>query len=155
MPDETTQDPMTLPAGRELDALVAERVMGAPPECRLVGAGTLDDPMCLDHPTAVWRVRTAQDTHWERWSPDGAERVVNEFLPRYSTDLAAAWTVVERAPLVFRAKDIRLVGDTYKSTEAWHTFVRELPNYPFHLAAADLALAICRAALAALTRAGA
>ena len=82
-----------LNAGREMDALIAMRVMGAPEVCTLVGAGTLDDPCRLDHPDAAWRVRSPLDTYWYRWSPDGSERVVNDFLPNYSTDIAAAMDV--------------------------------------------------------------
>ena len=82
-------------AGRELDALVAEKVMGWALEHRLVGAGTLADPKRLEPEQAVYRVRSEADSYWQNWSPDGADRVLDDMLPRYSTDIAAAWDVVE------------------------------------------------------------
>jgi hypothetical protein len=54
-----------LPAGRELDALVAERVLGL-------------------------RIDDAWFQH-----PDG-RRVSSDGLPHYSTDIAAAWQVVDK-----------------------------------------------------------
>lgn len=80
---------------RESDAVVAEEVMGAVHQCELVRFD--DGTLGLNEPCAAWRVRSKHDTYWRRWSPDGAEKVVNDFLPHYSTDIAAAWEIVEWA----------------------------------------------------------
>lgn len=80
--------------GRELDALMAEKVMGLPKECTLVGKGILDDPMRLEPERAAWRVKSPLDKHWDRWSPDGADRIV--VCPPYSTEISVAWEIVEK-----------------------------------------------------------
>lgn len=63
-------------AGLELDALIAEKVMG----WHFVGTFTLDPELNCD-----------------RWARDqnGLERYFHE-VPKYSTDIAAAWQVVEK-----------------------------------------------------------
>lgn len=59
-------------AGRELDALVAERVMG-------------------------WRVKGFAPGHGLRpLPPDSVTCLTAHTIPRFSTDIAAAWKVVER-----------------------------------------------------------
>lgn len=60
----------TIPAGRDLDALVAERVMGWHVQYTRIGD--------------YWMGATRHDPTWS----------VKEFTP--STDIAAAWLVVER-----------------------------------------------------------
>ena len=71
-----------LEPGRKLDALVAEKVMGAEMVYPASGWGHDDTPYdsALD---VVWRVK---------WS----EQNTKEVLKSYSTDIAAAWTVVEK-----------------------------------------------------------
>lgn len=90
-----------LKAGRELDALVAEKVMGWPHEQMLVGIGTFYDAMHLEPSRAAYRRRSHVDRFWERWSPSGSEVVVSDTVPSYSTDIAAAWEVVEHLPLTW------------------------------------------------------
>lgn len=75
----TKEDILEMEAGRELDALVAERVMGPPWD---VGTS--------------WRVR---DGRWERLDSQGRVDHVRP-LPTYSTAIGAAWTVVERVALM-------------------------------------------------------
>jgi hypothetical protein len=84
----TRDEVWALPAGPELDALVAEKVMG-------------------------WQnVQSADRLVWLGWPP-GVPMVLNypngysgaENIPPYSTDIAAAWQVVEkmeRTPFVWR-----------------------------------------------------
>lgn len=57
-------------AGRELDAVVAEKVMG-------------------------WKKTPVDNYPWQMLPPDATELKVKS-CPRYSTDIAAAWQVVER-----------------------------------------------------------
>jgi hypothetical protein len=68
-----------MPAGREMDALVAERVMG-----------------WVRHPDSMYR-------HWCERQPDGTLRFLDQCEPLHtvrpwhpSTDIAAAWEVVEK-----------------------------------------------------------
>jgi hypothetical protein len=83
---------------RELDALVAEKVMGWARDSRLTFGDDLGIKDCyyLWPEQAVYRHKSEHDAYWERWSPNGAEVIINEFVPAYSTDIAAAWQVVEK-----------------------------------------------------------
>jgi hypothetical protein len=66
--------PNELDAGRELDALIAEKVMG-------------------------WKVN-GHDSYYRWWgSPPGWKEPQSVEIPHYSTAIAAAWTVVEKLGL--------------------------------------------------------
>lgn len=81
-----------LEAGRELDRLVAERVMG-------------------------WRVFGTPEVYAYWTEPYEGEKRLGDMpsLPRFSTDIAAAWTVVERM------REMK-----------WLVRVQEMPdNYPY------------------------
>lgn len=85
----TRAELLALPAGEALDALVAERVMHLPPE--------------------QWRSRCYVERHsFDNYEFDGTDEhgwcytcrecvgaVGGKVPPRFSTDIAAAWTVVE------------------------------------------------------------
>lgn len=89
--------PLESLSDRELDAMLQIRLFGKPEVCRLVGAGTVNDIKRLEPDAyAAYRERGEADDHWERWSPDGATRVVNSFIPEYSGSWAGAGLVVER-----------------------------------------------------------
>jgi hypothetical protein len=124
-------------AGRELDALVAEKVMGWKPDparCRLCG-WPLSDGMC---------------------TPDNCSLrplpiVPYDIPPDYSTDIAAAWQVVEH----LRERDIWLdsleqkwesemtrVIFGWRDPERGALFAQEMGDTPAH--------AICLAALRAV-----
>ena len=96
-------------AGRELDALIAEKVMG-------------------------WRLQAEPYTCWNL--PDGDQRI---YTPNFSTDIAAAWRVVEK----MRSPDFRLnrEGDWVCCFGGTVAFCGDGDT---------AALAICRAALATL-----
>lgn len=70
-------------AGREMDALVAEKVMGLVLTCPV-------DARC-DHSVGTNRDGTSAKRNFCRW-PDGKEH----WIPFYSTDIADAWQVVEK-----------------------------------------------------------
>ena len=111
-------------AGRELDALVAERVMG-------------------------WtRVVRARETLWQ--SPKaGTWPIVASRLPHYSTDIAAAWQVVER----MRADGwvCEVFGSDTANAEGYSvTLWRPDTSGSSVTQNATAPLAICRAALAAI-----
>lgn len=109
-----------LPAGRELDALIAEKVMGGVsrhPEWYWLRSGTA--PEVPDLPT-----------------PKGRPAIFCG--PGFSTDIAAAWNVVERLKARYRFELVHRGGD-----RPW------VAVFGTWRATADTApLAICRAALA-------
>ncbi len=70
-------------AGRELDALVAEKVMGLVLTCPV-------DPR-FDHSVGTNRDGSSAKRNFCRW-PDGKET----WIPFYSTDIAAAWQVFNK-----------------------------------------------------------
>lgn len=127
-PTDTPRHVMsTVEAGRELDRLVAEQIMG-------------------------WRYYAsgyglaAQRPYWV--TPQGPFSAEN--LPRFSADVAAAWQVVER--LRGDGWDWRIANGSDRPTGAagWQVSVlrvrpQQLEGSAF---AENVALAICRAALA-------
>lgn len=121
-----------LTAGRELDALVAEKVMGFK---------VVDDPLVdfngarYIHKIEVAFERGPHSGH--RWP----ERVGP--LPAYSADIAAAWQVVERFWLVqiVRSEVYHEAYEVRIMTETGPEHVEEANTAP---------LAICRAALKAV-----
>jgi len=74
-------------AGRELDALIAEKVKGY----------KLTNPQ--DGPVMKYGSVTVQ--YLKTWMNSAGELFNNETLPEYSTDIAAAWKVVENIQLSF------------------------------------------------------
>lgn len=120
-----------LDAGRELDALIALQVFRYTLDYEF--ADTLGAPC----------VRELRD-QYDEWG----------MLPHYSTDIADAWLVVEkmescgwwcqmRTPFEGENSDGYWAGFTPHSTTGWNG----RPDHWTH--ADDMALAICRAALAA------
>ncbi len=117
-----------LKPGRELDALVAEKVMGEkPPEgSHYEGGG--------DWTTFRWIQDWACETrHWP---------------PQYSTNISAAWEVVEKFTEAFADLDLTV------EKGVWECVFDTREIVPRHfLAGADTAPhAICLAALAAVAR---
>lgn len=118
---------MKLDAGRELDALIAEKVMGW-----------------------TWDESTA-------WSPSGGRNSRTGrpddpwwWLPHYSTDIAAAWEVFEKIPMTIYAPHASLAAGEYENVDQWVAEAR-LPSKESISESADTApLAICLAALKAL-----
>ena len=122
----TKDEIMALEAGRELDALIAERVMGlklftaTPKHTAIAGGCKVSN-------------RTWVDTgEMHEWGP------VVKYLSHYSTDVVCAWEVVEK----FRANGglVELEGCKFWIARVTFKYCKEAP--------ADTApLAICRAAL--------
>jgi hypothetical protein len=119
-----------LDAGRELDALVAERVMGWQWNDYTVNYGNDD-------------YRTVRGLFDVKGSFDSHDR-----FPEYSTDIAAAWRVVEKLKPDWAIRiEVRPSGvycDIISLTERRVEKVTE----------SSVPLAICRAALRAVTGAG-
>jgi hypothetical protein len=125
-------------AGRELDALVAERVLGWKLIDRIeMGWGEGPD---------VWDCTNGKDAD-ECYSPTR-----QHFAP--STDISAAWAVVERM-----AEDAHYLDVTFEpedESRTWNCKLRLAGSKGEVEAYADTApLAICKAALAALAPAAA
>lgn len=114
---------MDLEAGRELDALVAEQVMG-------------------------WR-RCSDDGsgYWEGRSPTNILSLILEEVPHYSTDIAAAWQVIGRMrDLCWASHSTDLTLDSEQPWWAWH-FLHGVSQKTVRECADTAPLAICRAAL--------
>ena len=125
-------------AGRELDALVAEKVMGLEPcdKWELFRHGGLSGP--------EWIHDVCQEDHtcYPKENPSA-----------YSTDIAAAWKVVERLC------ELPSVGIIIKAYPKWnekhernflYEYVATFPDLGLQAVADTAPLAICRAALKAI-----
>ena len=146
--EPSTKEPMadTMVAGREMDALVAEKVMGWKP-------GTPCKDEYSDTPTEE------RDTHWQcrkcglrgQWGDPGWEEHDEQPLS-YSTDIAAAWLVVEK----MRSGGRKFIIEALKPehTELWYaafSATEDLSGYEKSKALEPTApLAICLAALEAV-----
>jgi hypothetical protein len=123
-----------MPAGREMDALVAERVLG----WQRYGAIRYGKRFVVVVPSHAdcWNyTRTQGDPG--TWEPTTEPVSADVKLVPYSADIAAAWRILD------------WVRGCDPSVRA--AFSREMGgNHLWHLRAGDAALAICRAALAAV-----
>jgi hypothetical protein len=116
-----------MPAGREMDALVA-KAYGL----------SLEPPCPTRHITDD--AQYDSDLGWGGWCytcGKSIDEVGPEAAP-YSTSIARAWALKERC-----------YANIPRGSAKWLTFVRALPAYSFHMGAADICVAICRAALLA------
>lgn len=124
---------LNMPAGRDLDALIAEKVMGWTRETYWV---------------ATLTIATGQREDEERsglMGPDGIRDVDN--YPCYSDDIAAAWEVVEKLRYEY---SITVETTRTRRQEILAGFFVPNSYKPTARAVADTApLAICRAALLA------
>jgi hypothetical protein len=151
--NELTRDAiMAMQPGRELDALVAERVFGIQaivmnwpcevnPDTGRAYPIQFPDPCDLEDPQLVDVV----------FSPYASTAVLEppvEILPRYSTDIAAAWQVVEHLkPFASGRHSIDISWAMRLVKPMWCVEINGLSN-----ALADTAPeAICKAALLAVS----
>lgn len=122
--------------GRELDALVAEKVMG------WVKLEAHPAPHTLFHPNFGKPGNPNYAGPWfyhPDWTPEKGGHPNGQVIPAYSTDIAAAWLVVERLGTNFR--------ELVHLRPGWQATVTKANNY---YAVADTpALAICLVALKA------
>lgn len=124
----------TMQAGCELDELIAEKVMGLPRAelggaCPKCGGGT--------------RIGTGR-----AWCSNCTEWIYSPY-PEYSTDIAAAWSVVQRS-IPRQNFSLYVIGPIWHcffdlDMDAQNTFVNK-----FEARADTAPLAICRAALKAI-----
>jgi hypothetical protein len=113
----------TMPAGREMDALVAEKVMGKG-ETKTIGGIYCGPP----EGEAEAMAKLHADT---------------DKVPRYSTDIAAAWEVVQKAADVTVAKEREFKNAPWNVVLHFHD--RKGQGFGH-----TTPLAICRAALKAM-----
>lgn len=121
----TREKILSMPAGRELDALVAEKVMGWK-QCSMEGV----------------RIKTCYGKPPEFGRNDGRVRI-----PGYSTDISAAWEVVEKVKQMnwFFILSDNLFPDKWEASLFWD------PNGTMIEARAETAPeAICKASLLAV-----
>ena len=135
----TRDEILALEAGRELDALVAEKVMGwtwgeySPP---------VEGPSKILRPPESWAPSPDRAPGSEVSCPGWHFRV-----PQYSTDIAAAWEVVEKMVPIKYGFNLAIESPP----GPWGDWEVHFYNGGTHLAFADTApLAICRAALLAV-----
>ena len=111
-----------LKAGRELDALVAEKVMGL---------GAIELRRCIPDPESGGWIEGASlpEADCVTLQPCSAEIVADEkfweAVPRYSTSIGDAWKVVEKLSSpgwIFAMDDVGSVGEQL----AWHVSFTEV-----------------------------
>lgn len=143
-------DRLTMEAGRELDALIAEKLFGWKVRWDAM------PPEGFDHAVEVWAPgweadKPARYAWCDEWPQTCASLPAGAVsLPTYSTNIAAAWQVVE----AFRARGPRFWWSL--ETAGWNVLdAQGVRLFEGSVAIADggantMPLAICRAALAAL-----
>jgi len=125
-----------MPAGREMDALIAEKVMGfrrekTPPDYNgEYGGEDILVPISIDHENFIY--------------PPKGKIALTYFVPNYSTDIATAWSVAEKMHSL----------SVYRENNQWWSWFFDGYNDDkiiYGKASADTAPeAICRAALMAV-----
>ena len=140
-------------AGREMDCLVAEQVMGWVWMRRREPRHEGD---------TLQSVLYRPDWKWIDWCElipdDGKPRSMNQSIPAYSTDIAAAWGVVER---LYNEHWIVSIGSLAENPRGWRCELCNMWPDDFERAPTDIEangdtapLAICRAALLAAMERG-
>lgn len=138
-------------AGRELDALVAEKVMGLnvvshdwscgrDPECGYYEASCFPDDESLSWYSEKGPVYTGEFSTWppeDQKTGNGRFAVVIH-VPFYSTDISAAWEVIEKMNCPY------IIASTEDGEQSWVHFGNEA-----HAAIGETPHAICIAALLA------
>ncbi len=143
----------------ELDREVAEKVMGWKPVHLITG----DDHYWLCRPEAYedMRVPIVMKDGKQGKCYLNSERLPNLAyalaVPKFSTDISAAWQVVEKMGIsVIASEDGWYAGVTKDVIHTCDNAGHEAKEVQAHFVLADTApLAICRAALSALDRGGA
>lgn len=127
----TRDEILQMEAGREIDALVAELVMGW---TKVRKASTWESAAMIYSGTFVYTIGVTPD------------QKTNDVIPYHSTDIAAAWQVVEKMRLV----GVSMWIGPHLDNE-WAVQIKPSINNYHEFVRADTApLAICRAALLAV-----
>jgi hypothetical protein len=124
------KDNQRLSPGRELDALIAEKVMGLKPKFQV--------PQLYLNQLYLTQFDTLEQVEQFRITPGFAEQIEPK---RYSTDISAAWEVVQklgnaeiRTYFISEPKFVE-VGIYNKSEKEWHYELGETAPHAICLAA--------------------
>lgn len=132
-------------AGRELDALIAEHVMGwiySDAWKQLVPFGHADPPLWSEW---EWDIDKAEFTkHPVNMMSGVSYRGDKPYIPEYSTDIAKAWEVVEKMGS-YKIETMHHANGTKHRVSFWNGMMG------FPVEAETAPLAICRSALLAMT----
>lgn len=131
-----------LEAGRELDALVAEKVMGDVAWDAVIAGCSRGGRRCETMAEAE-QYRESLRAHYTV-----GDIVLHDSVPHYSTDIAAAWLVVRSRPLGVWSWGISQCDDGQSFAEVSLGY-RTSYSRAFPVWAPTPELAICRTALAA------
>lgn len=134
----TRDEILNMPAGREIDALIEENIFKSV---------SCNNWAIQRYYPEEW-IRINSSCEHERCHPLG-------FVPRYSTDISAAWEVVEKFVEQDCKCHIYRYGNWNKKDgkRCWQVFLGDNKYNLFPYAEADTApLAICRAALLAISK---
>lgn len=128
-------DPADLPSGRELDVAIAEQVFGYQ---HLIGAAVPEMDRHREEPVAQQEVWIRGTDRYCRWCGD---------MPQYSTDIAAAWQVVEHFTALSHVRcNLKWDREVDPEHPSWGCEFLG-PWYAIHHWGETAPLAICRAAL--------
>ena len=133
----TRDEILNMQAGRELDALISMHIFGKNPELRMDFTTKTSTELCIAHYSysAPVHVFKTQDGYFS-------------VLPRYSTDIAAAWQVVEKLRETMYFVSISASADCGASWLCEWTTADTAIDF---VRAGTMPLAVCRAALLAVT----
>ena len=141
-------------AGRETDALIAEKVVGLLREYQ-PGRWSFNRSLAIrEFPNGVKELSRPNIEGEKVWERGNGDRYFTQAIPRYSTDMAAAWEVVEKMQQKFF---VRLIcGRNEGRKNARLSFSCDIGYYEtsgkeeWYSEANTMPLAICRAALQVL-----
>jgi hypothetical protein len=122
-----------MPAGKDLDILIAEEVMGLCAHDWKLIPHEDDDGVC----------RICQKCHLEFWGL--CPPIYGCHYGSYSTDISAAWEVLEKMGSSYELKSIHHPSGTVHKATFW----RGMMGFPVEAETAPLA--ICRSALLTMT----
>lgn len=148
---ETGEYSVTIPAGRELDALIAENIFGwtwSQEKHRVADPDGYSIRKLLIPPNGEWILRA--------YELEPGMNSVRIPIPPYSTDIAAAWEVVEKLKMTVSAPTAPYADGEYanSSETEWEVEVTKLGSSDWSDIVSARALtaphAICLAALKAV-----
>jgi hypothetical protein len=142
----TRDEVLNMPAGREMDALIAEKVMGwiySDSWEQLVPSGHADPPIWSDWEWDIEELTYVK--HPINMMGGVSYRGDKPYIPEYSTNISAAWKIVEK-----------MINDGYDIVDIWHENVVDVGwamewikdgNGDNSIGSDTAPLAICKAAL--------
>ena len=136
----TRDEILNMPAGREMDALVAEFVMGWLP----------NPGPAKNSPIQGFFRKGKKHLEWLFMEDIDSMLPKDKIVPHFSIDIAAAWEVVEGLKYNWNlCRDVGKCGSDYETAgDMTYRFIYTAPGMPMEgITAGTAPLAICRAAL--------